>query len=142
MAENKIKPPVEEEVPAVEEAAAPEPEPRRRRSSGGARKIIRAMHLFGVFNRNQIVHAMPFILFITMLIIGYIGNSYYAERVIREIDKTKNELKEKRAEYISTKSELMFRSKQSEVAARLEPSGIRESTEPPQMLIIPAKKVK
>jgi len=136
MAVNKIKPPVEEEVPVV--AEAPEPARAPRRTSRGARKIIRAMHLFGVFNRNQIVHAMPFILFMTLLIIVYIGNSYYAERVIREIDKTKNELKEKRAEYISTKSELMFRSKQSEVAARLASSGITESTEPPHMLIIPA----
>ena len=79
-----------------------------------------------------------------MLIIGYIANSYYAERVIREIDKTKTELKEKRAEYISTKSMLMNNSRQSQVAGALESVNIKETTEPPKMIIVtdPAGKKK
>ena len=93
-------------------------------------------NVFGVLDRNQIVHAMPFILFVTLLIVGYIANSYYAERVIREIDKTKTELKERRAEYISTKSMLMNNSRQSQVAGALETENIKETTEPPRMIIV------
>lgn len=136
MAENKLKEEVQEE-------AVPEPKPKKR-SSRPARRLIKMVNVFGVLDRNQIVHAMPFILFVTMLIIGYIANSYYAERVIREIDKTKTELKEKRAEYISTKSMLMNNSRQSQVAGALESVKIKETTEPPKMIIVtdPAGKKK
>lgn len=127
----------------VQEEAVSEPKPKKR-SSRPARRLIKMVNVFGVLDRNQIVHAMPFILFVTMLIIGYIANSYYAERVIREIDKTKTELKEKRAEYISTKSMLMNNSRQSQVAGALESVNIKETTEPPKMIIVtdPAGKKK
>ena len=88
------------------------------------------MRVFGIFNRQQVVRMMPFILFITVLLLFYIGNSYYAERTIRKINQVKKELKDKRAEYISTSSELMFRTKQSEVARAISSMDIRESTEP------------
>ena len=64
---------------------------------------------------------MPFILYVTLLIMCYIANSYYSERIIRDIDKTKAELKEKSAEFITLRSQLMYSSKQSEVAAAVAP---------------------
>ena len=94
------------------------------------------MNAFGFFSRNQVVHSMPFILFVSLLIIGYIANSYYAEKIIREIDKTKTELKENRAEYISIMSRLMYQSNQSQVAKVLEPYQIKESTESPSKIFI------
>jgi hypothetical protein len=85
---------------------------------------------------------MPFILFLTVLILFYIGNSYYAERTIREINAVKKDLKEKRAEFISTSSELMFRTKQSEVATAIAPLEIREALEPQKKITVatPEKK--
>ncbi len=77
---------------------------------------------------------MPFILFITVMIIGYIANSYYAERIVRDINKTKIELKEKKAEHISVKSALISDSKQSSVAKSVEQMEIKESTEPPHLI--------
>jgi hypothetical protein len=127
MAENKIK---EEEPP---QEAAPE---KKKRSSKSARKFIRFTEVFGVFDRNQIVHAMPFILFVTLLIMFYIGNSYYAESTIRKTDKIKMELKDKRAEFIYTESEVMNRSKPSEVAKAVESMQIKEPLEPPKKIIV------
>ena len=94
------------------------------------------MGVFGVLDRNQLVHAMPFILFITLLIIFYIGNSYNAESTIRQIDKMKVELKDKRAEFISTKSDVMFRSKPSEVAKAVQPMQIKEPLEPAKRIVV------
>ena len=105
-----------------------------------ARRYIRFLNVFGIFNRHQIVHAMPFILFLTVLVLFYIGNSYYAERTIREIDKIKNDMKEKRAEFISTKSDLMFHSKQSEVAKAIQTMQIKEATEPSRKLLVEGSK--
>jgi len=130
MAENKVK----EQEPDREE---PEEETsKKKRPSKQARNFIRVMGVFGVFDRNQIVHAMPFILFITLLIMFYIGNSYYAESTIRKIDKIKVELNEKRAEYISTESDVMFRSKPSEVAKAVESMQIKEPLEPPKRIVV------
>ena len=110
--------------------------PKKKRSTKSARRFLKIMHVFGIFNRNQVVRMMPYILFLTVLILFYIGNSYYAEKTIREINKVKNDLKEKRAEFISTSSELMFRTKQSEVAKAIAPQEIKESVEPQKKIMI------
>jgi hypothetical protein len=70
----------------------------------------------------------------------YIGNSYYAESTIRQIDKVKIDLKEKRAEFISTESDVMFRSKPSEVAKAVEPMQIKEPLEPPKRIVVREEK--
>src|SRR6185295_10661193 len=119
---------------APEEAA--EEAPKKKRSTKSARKFLKIMHVFGIFNRNQVVRMMPFILFLTVLILFYIGNSYYAERTIREINTVKNDLKEKRAEFISTSSDLMFRTKQSEVAKAIAPMEIKEAIEPQKKITV------
>ncbi len=135
MAENKIR---EEQQPEPEEEAPV----KKKRSSKPARNFIRFMGVFGVFDRNQIVRAMPFILFVTLLIMFYIGNSYYAESTIRKIDKIKVELKDKRAEFIYTESEVMNRSKPSEVAKAVEYMQIKEPLEPPKRIIVREEKEK
>ncbi len=128
-------------VNRVKEKAVPEepvitPVPKKKSSLRSSRSFIRFMKMFGNVDRNQVVHSMPFILFISTLLIIYIGNSYYAEGLIREIDRTKNDMKEKRAEYISTKSQLMYFSNQSELAKALEVYQIKESIRPPFKIVV------
>lgn len=89
--------------------------------------------------RQNLLRQIPFIVFITFLGVFYIANSYNAEKTIIEISKTKKELQELRYEYITTKSSLMFASKQSEVAYRLANSQVKESTVPPIKLISKTK---
>ena len=129
MEKNSIKEP---------EAAAPEPvqETRRPRSTATARQLIRFLNVFGIFRRDQVVQLMPFILFVSVLILFYIANSYTAERTIRNIDTIKKELKENRAEFISVKSEMMYRSKQSAVARAVAPLELKESTDPPKKIVV------
>ncbi|MDQ3192510.1 MAG: FtsL-like putative cell division protein [Bacteroidota bacterium] len=91
----------------------------------------------GNFLTNEsVVGLLPFILFLTMIALVYISNGYYAENKVRAINNMTNELKELRSEYITTKSELMFRSKQSEVASSLEKYGIKESVVPPRKIVV------
>ncbi len=89
--------------------------------------------------RQNLLKQVPFIIFLTFLGVFYIANSYNAEKTIIEISKTKKELEELRYEYITTKSNLMFASKQSEVAYRLANSQVKESTVPPIKLISKTK---
>lgn len=81
-------------------------------------------------NEKTLKH-LPYIIFLTCLAILYIANGYYADDQIREVNKVTNQLKELRTEYIYTKSELMFASKQSEVAKSAEQLGLKEPVVPP-----------
>jgi hypothetical protein len=80
------------------------------------------------------VQYLPYILFATALILFYIGNSHYAERKIRMIDKLQVEVEDLRADYTTLKAELMLQGKQSEVAKRVKPLGLVESKNPPHKI--------
>lgn len=86
--------------------------------------------------RKGAIRLLPFILYLTFLALLYIANTYYAERKIREIANIRKEMKELRYEYITTKSELMFNTKQTEIAKNLSDKGIEESTQPPQKIYL------
>ena len=83
---------------------------------------------------NWFVKNVPFFLFLALLAVIYINNGHYADRVVRNIGKTSQELKELQYEYKTIKSEVMFRSKQSELAKAMEPFGLKELMTPPVVL--------
>ncbi len=82
-----------------------------------------------------IVKNIPFFLFLAVLAVVYIYNGHYADKTVRNINKVSRELKELQFEYKTLKSEVMFRSKQSELAKAVEPLGLRELTSPPVVLV-------
>ena len=80
-----------------------------------------------------ILKHIGFIIWLTFLGIVYIGKSYHAEKVARSINRLQREVKDLRAESITTAAELMYVSRQSVVQQmvrnnRLE---LKESVEPP-----------
>ena len=75
---------------------------------------------------------LGFVLFISSLMIFYIGNKYYAEKVVMKIDSMNKEIKELRAESITTKAELMNYSKLSEIMKRANELGLYELKSPPR----------
>jgi hypothetical protein len=79
---------------------------------------------------------LNYLFFLAMLGMLYIANSYFAESTSRNIDEVARELKELQYEYVSTKSELMQAGKQSELARKLQQTGIVESIEPVRKLIV------
>ena len=82
-----------------------------------------------------IMRNIGFFLFLAALAVIYIYNGHYADKVVRDINRTNKELKELQYEYKTLKSEVMFRSKQSELAKAVEPFGLKELTLPPVVLI-------
>lgn len=94
-----------------------------------------------VLTRERVTRQLPFILFITLLMIIYIGNRYHAEKVIRESILLQTELKELRARAISTASELEYISTRTEVAkrVRVQVPGLREAENPPYKIEVRKK---
>jgi hypothetical protein len=85
-------------------------------------------------NYQSIVKQVPFFLFLAMLAVVYIFNGHYADKTIRSINRTAKEVKELKYEYITVKSEVMFRSKPSELVKAVEPLGLKELVEAPVVL--------
>ncbi|MBI1286840.1 MAG: hypothetical protein GC178_04605 [Flavobacteriales bacterium] len=86
--------------------------------------------------RDNVLNNIPYLLFLFGIGIFYIGNSHYGEGTIIGMEKLNRELKDLKSEFISTRSELMFVSKQSEVAKAVAPMGIYESVVPPKKIVI------
>lgn len=106
--------------------------------SNGFKSILTGSFL----SKELVVSSLPYIFFLTFLGICYIANGYQAEKVIRKLYNTTNELKELRSEYITTKSDLMVISKQSQVARATEGMGLRELTSPPKKIVLTKKEKK
>lgn len=87
-----------------------------------------------LFNYHWMVRNLSFFLFLACLAVLYIYNGHYAETTIKNISKTARDLKEMQYEYKTVKSELMFKSKQSELVKAVEPMGLREITAPPMRI--------
>ena len=87
-----------------------------------------------LLNYQSIVKQVPFFLFLALLAVVYIYNGHYADKTIRNINQTAKEVKELQFEYKTVKSEVMFRSKQSELAKAVEPLGLKELTIAPAVL--------
>jgi hypothetical protein len=86
-----------------------------------------------ILTRKSMVEQLPFVIFLSFLAIIYIGNRYHAEKVIRDMSKLQEQVMDLRAESITTASELMFISKQSEVVRMVKASqlNLEESVKPP-----------
>lgn len=91
-------------------------------------------------SREWVVGNLPYLLFITILAILYIGNTYYAEKTFKEIEHTRADLKELRYKFITTKSTLMFQSRQSEISRRAQINGLKEASLPPYKILYQGKK--
>ena len=86
--------------------------------------------------RENMIKQLPYLLFLTLLGVVYIGNRFHAESMVRKIDELKIEVGNLRSEQITITSELMNISRTSEVAVLVESKGLglKESMEPPKKL--------
>ena len=110
-----------------------EPEKGKAWSPG---KTLRSILDGSFLTRENLRNTVPYIFFLAFLAAISIANTYYAEKMVRTIDRTKRELKELRYEHITTKSELMHLSKQTEVAKRLIGTGLKETVVPPEKIFV------
>jgi len=95
------------------------------------RRPIHAILGGDYLSKESVIGNLPFLIFIAMLALIYIANTYYAEKTVKEIEKIKVEIKELRFQYTTTKSTLMYYSKQTEIARRALKFGLKETTIPP-----------
>lgn len=86
------------------------------------------------FSYDTIINNIPFFLFLAIIAIVYIYNGHKADKLVRNITTTEKNIKELEYEYKTVKSELIFRSKASELVSVVEPMGLFGADKPPMIL--------
>ena len=132
MASNTFKEP--EEIKEEEPEEVKESPGKKTKKKLPLLKEVRSVLTGNILIRDKVVKSLPFLFYLAFLAILYIANTYYSEKKIIEIEKTKKELKELRSENITTKSRLMFYSRQSEILKSTEARGIKESLITPRKI--------
>lgn len=97
-------------------------------------KLLRKKGRRVLLYNKWIVKNIPFYLFAAVLAILYIANGHYADKTIRKINSTAAHLKEMEYEFKTVKRDVIFRSKESELAKAVEPLGLKELVAPPVRL--------
>ena len=114
-------------------------QPRERSAADGPTLfsgIERRLKLENYFEEGFPVQYLPKILFVMALGLLYISNTHYAEKTVRRIDHVQSDVEDLRADYTTLKSDLMFASKQSEVARKVKAIGLKESLNPPTKIVV------
>ena len=108
---------------------------KRTRKEGSSEAVRRSRWKPSLLGYNWVMRNIGFFLFLAALAVVYIYNGHYADKISRDINRTSKELKELQYEYKTLKSEVMFRSKQSELARAVDPFGLKQLTQPPYVLV-------
>lgn len=87
-----------------------------------------------IFNYNRIVKNVPFFFFLALLAVLYIYNGHHSDKLVRKISETEKNIKELEYRFKKVKSDLIFRSKASELVKAVEPLGLKELQHPPILL--------
>lgn len=91
--------------------------------------------LFGEDNAWPIRH-IDRILWVAFLLILYIGLNHNAERLVRRIQRTKNQVDELRSQNTVLQAEYDRSGKQSELSKRVAALGLSDSQTPPHKLVV------
>jgi len=98
--------------------------------------IEKKLKLERYFEEGFPTQYLPKILFVMLLGLLYISNTHYAEKAVRKINSIQAEVEDLRADYTTIKADLMFASKQSEVARKVKVYGLEESLTPPHKVVV------
>ena len=80
---------------------------------------------------QKVLFNMPFVLFLVVMAALHIASNHMAENYARRISKAEKDVRQLRWQYMTTTSDLMLKSKQSEVAKVVSTQGIKELRIPP-----------
>ena len=93
-----------------------------------------------LFNYSWILKNITFFLFLAALAVFYIANGHMSDNRIRKINDTGRRLKDLQYEYKTLKSEMMFKSRESEMVKAAEPMGLAMDTTSPARIKLISRK--
>jgi hypothetical protein len=93
--------------------------------------------LKGKFLVNQDAHKnWGFIIFLTVLALFMITSSHQIDKKVQQIAQLNKEMRELRAQFVATRSDLMKLKMESTISDKLEENGLFVSQTPPQKIFV------
>jgi len=110
---------------------------RQAKTAGFIRELLSG----SMISEKIILKNLGYVSLITLLAAIYIGNRFNAEKLTRETDRLQREVKDLKAESLSTSASLMYISRQSEVYRLVREKGLNleELKTPPYKLLVSKK---
>lgn len=116
-------------------------EPKVKKNQMKSGNFIKELLSGSMVSEKLILNNLGYITLITILAAVYIGNRFHAEKITRETSRLQKEVKDLKAESLSTSANLMYISKQSEVYSMVREKGLNleELKSPPYKLLVDRK---
>lgn len=96
----------------------------------------RSSYIKGLFSYQWILKNLVFFLFVAFLAVLYIANGHEADKTIRDINLTARDIKELKYEYKTLKSEVIFRSRETQIVQAASALGLKVSVQPPVHIVM------
>jgi len=85
-------------------------------------------------NRENITRFLPFVLFLSGLLLVYIFLTHRTDRKIRKTEKLSKEVKELYSEFITLQTEILNAGRSTNLESKMLKYGIKPATEPPKII--------
>lgn len=82
------------------------------------------------YERQLPISYLPYLLWLVLIGVFYIGIKHDANRTIRQINKKRARVEDLKVDYTTLKADYMYASKQTEVVKKVQPMGLEESMVP------------
>lgn len=113
-----------------------------RKPSKMARSFVDVLN-GNMLTRDYVIGNLPYIFFLTIIMLSYIGLGYSADRNARKIEEIENTLIELNSEHISLKTELNMISNPAQIADSTRSLGLVEARDfPPRIIKVKEKVLK
>lgn len=88
---------------------------------------------------DKVLEQPTYFVFLIVLALTYIAYGYFAENTVRSLSKESSDLKELKAHYTTSFTELEKVKRQSTIAENINAFGLIESITPPYKIVVPKK---
>ncbi len=129
MGENIIIPPKKETKSATDKSGT-------KKKPSVFTRVENFLKLDRIFSDGVPVQYFKYVAFVMLLALGYIWLTHKSDRLVRDYERVKLEVKDIKTEYTALKKSYMFESKQTEVAKKVKEMGLEPSDKPPYKIIV------
>ena len=106
------------------------------------KRSVKARAVRQLLSYRWILRNIRFFLFLSVLAVVYIANGHMSDNRIRKINETGRRLTDLQYEYKTLKSEIMFKSRESELVKAAAPLGLIMDTTAPYKIKLISRKAK
>jgi hypothetical protein len=123
------------------EALKPKEEPKvktlkKRKGPSAFTQILNGDFL----TREFVLNNLSFIFFIMFLLLLLVGKGYYGKELSQDINRTQKDLDEMTADYVEAKARLEEETRRYRLVEKLEPKGLKETTNETKVIRLKEKK--